>query len=197
MRIVSSLSLARSFPNCFWAFLILGWMTAIARCDLICCQVSGKSTTLTTIVKRMIAKPAEPVTWAKKMSASSSGSTSAVFHRWPISKAPPDGAWYAAYPSGRRGEPRWTSAGVSLPSSLGFLNSWHRIVAARVERMAARQPAQHQPAPPPDAVARDGLVAVRRAGRVVATDRRKQWRDHPLVDADQSECERVHHRLRH
>src|SRR5579872_7475173 len=65
--------------------------------------------------------------------------------------------------------------------------SGHRVVAATRERVAACDASgSHPPALQPS-VPLDGLIRVVRAGRVVATRGRQDFRERPLITADQEQ----------
>ena len=70
------------------------------------------------------------------------------------------------------------------------------IVAARVKRMAARQPAQPHPDSLGSAVTLHGLAHIVRTGRKIAAGRRKEWRNQELVPAEGAVDKPLHRRNR-
>ncbi len=68
----------------------------------------------------------------------------------------------------------------------------HRVVAAAAHGGAAQQPGQRQTAAPPQTVPGDRLVAVLRAGGLVAAHGRQRRRDPALVRANGGEGETSH-----
>ena len=68
----------------------------------------------------------------------------------------------------------------------------YRIIAARMEWVAATEAAQRQPAAAQDAVSSDRLLAVARTGRRKAAGRREQRRDRELIKADQPNRQSFH-----
>src|ERR1700722_16305328 len=68
----------------------------------------------------------------------------------------------------------------------------HRIEAAGMERMAARQAPQRQPTAAPAAVPRHRLERVLRTRRVKAAARAEPWTQRQLIGADQDAEEVAH-----
>src|SRR2546425_152098 len=71
----------------------------------------------------------------------------------------------------------------------------HRIIPARMERMAFDNPADAEPRASERAMARDGLVGVARARRLEATLREHEMRQRELVPTNESHYDRARQSL--
>lgn len=69
---------------------------------------------------------------------------------------------------------------------------WHRIIAARMPRMTARNAFDAHPSALGNAVLFHGIVCILGAGRMVSTTAAQSWRDEALVEANQREGHTAH-----
>jgi len=73
------------------------------------------------------------------------------------------------------------SGRATTSRSAGIAGHLHRIISSTRKRMTAQQTPRCHHASPRDAVMRDGIHGVFRAGRHIAARRRKHGRDRPFV----------------
>src|SRR4051794_32614104 len=136
---------------------------------LVCIRLSGVKSSFRKIVKRMMARPPLPVKLAISFSPVSSSITNGTKTGRKIS----NGLLTSS--------PPWAARSSS-----------NGVVAARVERVAACQSAECEPAALADTIPVNRLVGVPRAGRPEAAGGRQQARQRVLVDHDQPERQLTH-----